>query len=172
MKTLRGSLNEFEDEAQSFRDIVRVLHNRRPLPKYVETDKLPDNPTDKDIFGTSDCALVLCNMYRPKFMHWVSLQRRGNTYVFFDSLGNSLESLAAKLTHNQQSLLNWRRGKRLEENRVRIQKFDVHVKTCAAHQAVRLMMRDMSNKSYIHWIKNGVVDPDASVSLLTYLELK
>lgn len=172
MKTLRGSLNEFEDQAQSFRDILRVLHKHRPLPKYVETDKLPQTPTDADIFGNSDCCLMLCNMYKPKFMHWVSLHKKDNKYVFFDSLGNSFESLAAKLTRNQNSLLNWRRGKRLEENRVRIQKFDVHVKTCAAHQAVRLAMRHMSNKTYLHWIKTGVVDPDLSVSMLTYLELK
>ena len=124
------------------------------------------------MFGNSDCALLLCNMYRPKFMHWVSLHKKKDGYVFFDSLGNSFESLAAKLTRNQSSLLNWRRGKRLEENRVRMQKFDVHVKTCAAHQAVRLAMRHMSNKTYLHWIKNGVVDPDVSVSMLTYLELK
>lgn len=172
MKTLRDALHEFEDHAQNFRDMIRVLDKHRPLPNLCETDKLPDNPTDNDIFKSSDCALILCNMYRPSFFHWVSIQKKNKHYILFDSLGNSLEMLSAKLSNNQKSLHNWRKGKRVNENRVRIQKFDAHVKTCASHQCVRLAMRHLNNTEYIHWIKNGVVDPDLSVSMLTLLDFK
>ena len=171
--TLRESIIKRKQTPISYNDILKALQGHAK-PKFYMLDDLPDKPTD--LFGDNDSILILCTMHSmdgaaTKINHWVSFFKHDKDIIFFDSLGQSVAELTARLHTKKHSLINWARGKRIRENKTRLQKWDSHTNTCGAHQAVRLIKRKLNNRQYVNWLKHGFLNPDLSVCMLCWSAL-
>ena len=175
MSTLKDTIEKREQTPISFDEIMLVLSKHNNPPNFVMLDDLSENPTDDNLFKGKNSALILCTLHThghvTNINHWVSIIRRPREYWFYDSLANTVEKLTTRLANGKQSLVNWKRGKRVRENKVRTQKMENDINTCGCHQAVRLARSDLNPINFIRWLTHGFLDPDISVAMMTYLDL-
>lgn len=171
-QTLRQTIYEKEQVPISFDEIMKALRGIAD-PNFILLDELPESPTDEQLFKSKDCVLVLCTVHSrahgTKFNHWISIIKRPKEYWYYDSLANSIAKLTTLLHNGKRSLVNWAAGKRVRENTVQTQKYDVHVSTCGYHQIVRISRKDLDPKKFIRWLTHGMMEPDLSVSFMCYL---
>ena len=146
----------------------------------VELDKLPEHCRDADIFGSSQNVCLYCNRYQNGKVvasHWVVLlmkhKKHGRTFVeFCDPLGNTLEELVHILRAPTNALIWWKRNRRgkVLSSTVRFQKDKFE--DCGDHAAVRICLRDLTNRKYAFFLKHSNILTDVLVSLLCFLPLR
>ena len=172
--TLHERILKREQTPIDFTQIMRCV-KRHAKPAFRMIEDLPQQPTDKHMFGTSDCCCLLGTVFthwrQTQIRHWVCVIKKPKKYYFFDSLGNSIAELTMRLHSGHQGLLNWSRGKNVAQNHVKLQKFESHINTCGCHVAVRLCHKAMDPRQYVEFITKSFFDPDLSVAMLTYLDL-
>jgi len=186
MATLAAQVLKREQTPISWDQIRRVLKNHTTC-NFLYLDDLKKNATDQNVFGTHDCVAILVDLHTPAgkettTRHWVCmikrdsgtpkhLTSRGAHYMFFDSLGNDIATLSAK-THSESNLLEWSRGKRITYNSVKLQRFATDVNSCGCHISSRLIMKHLSTRKYVNWLKTGNIgDTDLTVSYLCFFDL-
>ena len=171
--SLRDTIYDREQRPISYNDMSRILSKHRVRPKFHLSADLSAMPTDTEMFGSSDCAVILVNLRYgvSKFAHWVALIKRNDSYEFFDSLGNSLASVVTHDISGNKGLLLWSQNKRVSSNKVKLQRHSSHVSTCGCHVAVRLLHKSMNHTAYARWLTHGFLESDLSVSMLCYLDL-
>ena len=175
MATLREALLSREQTPISYNQIIRVT-KPHVATHFCSHDNLPENPTDKQIFGSAKCACMLVTKHITErhlsIHHWVCLIRRPKgRYEFFDPLGHSIKRLTMMLHSGSKSLQNWASNRRVAQNSVKLQQAESDVNTCGCHVAVRLCHHDMNNEKYARFLSHGFLKPDLSVSALCYLPL-
>ena len=166
---------EREQTSISFDEIQKILKNHTTC-KFVLLDDLPSNPSDKTLFGNHDCCAILCTLHAhghsTNINHWVALIKHKSEYWFFDSLGNDINSLTARLHIGTKGLNNWANSRKVTTTRVQVQKYSTNVSDCGCHVACRLIMKHLDPKKYIHWLKKGFLgDTDITVSMLCFFDL-
>ena len=140
----------------SFDQIMKVLKGHTTC-HFVLLDDLPHNPTDANIFGSHDCAAILCTLHSAghatNINHWVAAIKRKGEYWFSDSLGNDPNTLTAKLHNGHKALVNWMSSRKVVSSRVKLQKFQENIQDCGAHVASRLVMKHLAPRKYVHWLQ-------------------
>ena len=175
MQTLKQMIKEREETPISFEQIQKVLKGHTTC-KFNLLDDLPEKPTDSHIFGSHDCCALLCTLHShgvaTNINHWVCIIKAKSEYWFADSLGHDPVSLTARLHNGHRALVNWAQDKKVVSQHTKIQKFDSNINDCGAHVAVRLVMKNLPPRKYIHWLKHGLIgDTDLTVSMLSFMDL-
>ena len=172
--SLRSTINNREQTPLSYNEL-KVALDPHLTSNFVMLDDLK-NVSEEKLFAGKDCCLILATMHTAdgsatKINHWVSLHKRGDRLVFFDSLGHTIPRLFARLHTDNRAFLDWANGRKIEQNSARVQSFESHINTCGCHQVVRLVHSNMSNQAYVKWLKHGHLKPDESVATMCYLAL-
>ena len=175
MQTLKQMIKQVEETPISFEQIQKLIKGHTTC-KFNLLDDLPEHPTDKHIFGSHSCTAVLCTLHShgaaTNINHWICIIKANKEYWFCDSLGNDPVSLTARLHNGHSSLVNWAQNKKVVSQRTKIQKFASNVQDCGSHVGVRLCMKNLPPRRYVHWLKHGLIgDTDLTVSMLAFLDL-
>ena len=175
MQTLKQMVKSREETPISFEQIQKVIKGHTSC-KFNMLDDLPEHPSDGHMFGSHDCTAILCTLHEhgvaTNINHWICVIKAKGEYYFCDSLGNDPVGLTARLHNGHKALVNWAQSRKVISTRVKLQKFQSSVQDCGSHVAVRLCMKHMPPRKYVHWLKHGLLgDTDLSVSMLAFLDL-
>ena len=185
MSTLSQLLKKAERTPISFDQIKNILPASMRHKTVMRTlDNLPEKCTDKDIFGDGENCCLYCTRYDSMGSvvanHWVVLllkksKKNSNRQPYVewsDSLGNNIQGLLHKLgSIKSQGLLYWKRNRRgrLFESTHQFQ--GDNMEDCGDFAAIRICFRHLTNKQYRRFITNSPLNPDMTVSLLSYIPL-
>ena len=175
MQTLKQMIKLREETPISFEQIHKVIKGHTTT-KFNMLDDLPEHPSDNHIFGSHDSTAVLCTLHShgiaTNINHWICIIKAKGEYYFCDSLGHDIAVLTARLHNGHKALINWSHSRKVISQRTKIQKFSSNVNDCGAHVAVRLVMKHLPPRKFVHWLKNGLLgDTDLTVSMLSFLDL-
>jgi len=184
MATLSEAILRREQTSIDFEQIQKTCAPHEKV-SFAYLDDIPENPSDAHFFkhGTTCCA-VLCTVHDvhthtpTDIHHWITLLKNHDSklnskphYIFHDSLGNTIAQLEGKMKVFKKSLTNWAADRRVVQNRVILQKHVANIQDCGMHCIARIIMRNMDQQEFIRWIKNSPLNPDLSVSFLSYFSL-
>lgn len=170
-------IKKYEDTALSNYDLIDMLDGKANIVIYPDLKKYS---SIDEVLGKYGACFLLFET-KPKFGHWVSLFKRGNTIEFFNSYGgfpdDSLKYIPLHFREESGqkipllSLLLLDSPYDLEYNEFKFQKQKRDIKTCGRWAVIRLLLRDLDIYQFKDFIdlmkKETKLDGDQLVTLLT-----
>ena len=177
MSSIQNIVKEGEEYAFSGEDLKNMTENKYDIIKYED---LKDYNTIDEVLGKNNGAVILFQNESANAGHWVSLWKKENTIMYFDSYGlNPDEEIQfTKYTMREYNMsgdkephltcLLRKSNYKVSPNKVKLQRFKDHSNTCGRWVGFRLRHKELSHKDFGKlFTANQHYNPDFWITILT-----
>ena len=140
---LRQLVNDIEKKPIAITMIADKIENSKHFV-YTDLFKVKDI---NQLFGQTDCVLILLNPPSKNVGHFCLLIKRPNKVIWFDPYGNDIKYLI-KILGLPDVLLRLLQGVHVVSNTIRYEKVSRKINTCGLHCIFRAKFRHYDSDMY------------------------